>query len=127
MGLHELGGDGEAQARSALPRHALERLEEMRAGLLRHAGAGVGDLDDGDRAFSPRDEEDLAGALAFALERLYGVAAEIAQDAVELVAVGIDLKLLLDLDGPVDEFGARKPEAVADLGDKRGEREALPP
>ncbi len=60
------------------------------------------------------------------LQRLHRVAAKIAQHPIELVAVGVDLESLLDVDGPI-EILARQPEAVADLGDQRGERKALAP
>src|SRR5258707_13537861 len=59
MGAHELGRDREPKARAAGPGRALERLEQMRAGLLRHAGAGIGDLDDHDRALAPAGDPDL--------------------------------------------------------------------
>src|SRR5205814_44238 len=45
MGADDLGGDGEAEAGAAGPGAALEGLEEMAAGAIRHPGAGVADAD----------------------------------------------------------------------------------
>src|SRR4029078_13028351 len=42
----ELGGNGEAEARSAGPCVSLKRLEQVSSRLLRHAGAGIGAFND---------------------------------------------------------------------------------
>ena len=49
MGRHQLVRDGEAEARAALARRALEGLEQVGARLLRHARPVVAHLD-GDAA-----------------------------------------------------------------------------
>jgi ABC-type uncharacterized transport system YnjBCD permease subunit len=45
MAADDLGRDGEAEARAALARAAVERLEQVIERLFRQAGAGVADLD----------------------------------------------------------------------------------
>src|SRR5262249_55701540 len=59
MGADQLGGDGQAQPAAAGAAGALERLEQMLAGFRRQAGAGVGDLEDRDRAFAATGDADL--------------------------------------------------------------------
>src|SRR5262249_58586709 len=114
MVVHQFLGNGETKPGAAFARHTLKRLEEMSARLLGHAWASVGHVDDGDCTLAPCGDGDLAWAIP-ALKRLHGVAAEVAQHAKKLVAVGIDLELLVDLDLPVDEIRARQAKAVANL------------
>src|ERR1700741_2946067 len=65
MGADELGGDGEAEPAAPWAAGGLERLEQMLAGLLRHAGAGIGDLQDRDSALAAAGDADLhRGAVA---------------------------------------------------------------
>src|SRR5512147_1602121 len=78
MGVDQLGGDGEPKACAAFARHALKRLEEMSPRPLRHPGAGIAHVDQGDGALAPRGDHDLAHAVGLALQRLHSVAAEIA-------------------------------------------------
>ena len=73
------------------------------------------------------DHADMALAGVLLLDRLQGVAGEIAQYAEELVAVGIDAQPIADLDRPVDGAFARQAEAVADLIDERPQRQQLAP
>src|SRR4030095_8301229 len=111
MGLHELLRNREPKPCAVLPRHALKRLEEIGARLLRHAGSSVGDLDDGDRPFALRGDGDLARARLLAFQGLDGIAAKIAEHPVKLLAVGMDLEILLHLDLPSDEAWARPAHA----------------
>src|SRR6476469_7691602 len=127
MGVDELGGDCEPKPGAVLPRHALKRLEEMRLRPLRHSRPGVAYVDHRDCAFAPRDDDDLAVAVAPALQRLHAVAAEIAQHAKELVAVGVDLEVGRDVEDPLDAIGARQPKSIANLGDERGKLELSAP
>ena len=62
VGADKFGGDGEAETGAAGPGRTLERLEEMRLRPFGKAGAGVGDLDDDDRAFAPSGDADLIAA-----------------------------------------------------------------
>ena len=75
-------------------RRALERLEQMRAGLSRHARAGVGDLDDRDRALAAAGDADLQSRRDRPAARLSsacsGVAHEIEQHPEQLVGIGVD-------------------------------------
>src|SRR5260370_4460621 len=65
MGTDQFGGDREPEPAAAGPAYRLERLEQMFAGLCGDAGAGVGDLDDRDRAFAaPGDANLHAGGVA---------------------------------------------------------------
>ena len=125
MGVDELGGDGEAEAGAAFARHALKRLEEMGLRPLRDARSGIAHVDHRHRPFAPRGDDDLARAVALALQRLHGVAAKIAQHAEELIAVGIDLELRRNVERPVDEIGPRQPKPVTNLGDEGGKLERL--
>ena len=127
MRLDEFGGDGEAETGATLARHALERLEQMGARPIRHAGASVGYFDDRDRTFPSRRDHDLAGAAPFAFECLHGVAAEIGQNTEQLVAVGVDLERLLDVELPGDKFWPRQTERIADFIDEWGKRKAHAP
>ena len=112
----------------AFARHALERLEQMRAGLAPARPGPVSATSMTVTAPSRRAAtRDLAVGLAFALQRLHRVAAKIGQHAIELVAVGIDLEPRLDLDDPGDRAaaagrGCRRPRSTSG-----GKREALPP
>src|SRR5262249_56626380 len=80
MGAHELGGDRKSEPTAAGAARGLERLEQMLARLLRHAGPGVGDLQDRDRAFAPAGDANLhAGGIVLrvAFQRLRCVAYEV--------------------------------------------------
>src|ERR1700721_4790076 len=46
MGANQFGGDGKPEPAATRPSRGLERLEQMIARLLGHAGAGVGNLAD---------------------------------------------------------------------------------
>ena len=61
MGADQFGGDGKAKPAAAGAAGGLERLEQMFAGLRRDAGAGVGNLDDRDRALAAAGDADLQG------------------------------------------------------------------
>ena len=103
MGAHQLGGDGEAQARAAGACGARKGLEQMRARLVRDAGPGVGHLDHHHRALAPAGEAHLIAAgvaIIAALERLHRVARKVEQDAEQLVGVGIDDQATLDRADP---------------------------
>src|SRR3984957_16638162 len=52
MGADQFGGDRQPQPAAAGPAGGLERLEQMLAGLGRHAGAGIGNVDDRHGAFA---------------------------------------------------------------------------
>ena len=74
------------------------------------------------RAFTPRLDADLAvrnvtgsSVLALALQRFKRVAHEVAQDAEQVVAVGIDAQRVADVEHPVDAALARQSERVSDL------------
>src|SRR5207248_5747350 len=82
VGAHELRRDREAEPGAARPGRALERLEEMRAGLLAQARAGIGDLDHHHGALAAAGDADLVAAGLVGrpgLGRLHGVAREIEQ------------------------------------------------
>ena len=113
MGIDELCGDGEAEPGAVFSRHALEGLEQMRLRPLRHAGTGITNLDQSDRPLAPSADEDLPVRAAEALQRLQGVAAEIAQHAIKLIAVAIDLQFRINLDDPGDSLRLRQAEAVS--------------
>ena len=61
MGADQFGGDRKAQPAAAGPARGLECLEQMLAGLGGNAGAGVGDLDNGDRALATPGDANLQG------------------------------------------------------------------
>src|SRR5207249_3972857 len=126
MGTDDLGGDGETEAGAAGPRAALEGLEEVAAGTLAHARAGVADTDRNAGAVAAaahRQAADDGRALVAAVQGLRGVPAEIDEDAEELVGVGVDLEpgrhLVLEGDGGV----ADKAEGVGDVVDQAVERD----
>src|SRR5262249_52511528 len=62
MGADEFGCDGETETGAAGPGRALECLEQMGSRLLGKTGAGVGDLDDDDRALAPPGDANLIAA-----------------------------------------------------------------
>src|SRR5262245_10345628 len=89
---HQFGDDGKSEPDAAGAGRALEGFEQMGAGLLREAGAGVGDLDHRHRTLAAPGDADLilAGVLGVArLKCLQRVAREIEQDAEELIRIGI--------------------------------------
>src|SRR6185295_20039214 len=92
VGGHQLVRHGEAEARTALAGRALESLEQVGSRLLRHAGAVVAHVD-GDAAAVARGRhadmplEAARSTPLLLLDGLQGVAAQVAQDPVELVAV----------------------------------------
>ena len=97
----ELGGDREPEPRSALARRALERAEEVGARLGRHTGPVVGDLDEDLAPVAPSLDADLARlALTLLLDRLHGVADEVAQDPEQVLVIGIDAEVLVHVDDP---------------------------
>src|SRR6185369_13331726 len=59
VGADQLGGDREPEPAAAGPAGALERLEQMLARLLRHAGAGIGHLQNRHRALATAAEANL--------------------------------------------------------------------
>src|ERR1700722_8057850 len=61
MGATQLGGDRKPKPAAAGPPRGLERLEQVIAGLGRHAGAGIRDLDDRHRALAAAGDPDLLG------------------------------------------------------------------
>src|SRR6516225_11925035 len=62
VGAHQLGHDGEPEPDAAGAGRALERFEQMRAGLLREPWPGVGDLDQHHCALAPAGDADLVAA-----------------------------------------------------------------
>ena len=69
-----------------------------------------------------RRDADVALGDVLLLDGLQGVAAQVAQDAEELVAIGIDAQRLVHLDGPADGALARQAQPVADLLNQRTQR-----
>src|SRR5580692_2827785 len=61
MGADQFGRDRKPEPAAAGPAGGLERLEQMVAGFGGHAGAGVGHLDDRDRALAAAGDPDLLG------------------------------------------------------------------
>src|ERR1700674_246001 len=93
MRAGDLGGDGKAESGAAGAGAALEGLEEMAAGAFGDARTGIADADADIRSVAGRGNgqpADDGHALVAALQRLDRIAAEIDQDAEELVWVGID-------------------------------------
>ena len=65
----------------------------MLARFCRHAGTGVGDLQDGDRAFAAAGDADLHRAdmaLRLAFQRLRRITHQVKQNAEQLVRIGVD-------------------------------------
>ena len=82
MGLHELGGNDEAEARSTLFGRSLEGLEEIFARLLGNAGAVVHHIDDDLAALAMGCDPNLAvGLVVDALDGLHGIADQIREGA----------------------------------------------
>ena len=99
MGADQFGGNRQPEPAAAGPAGGLERLEQMVAGLWRHAGAGVGNLDDRDRAFAAPGDADLHGrgvARGPVFQRLRRVAHEVEQHAEQLIGIGVDGEPALD-------------------------------
>ena len=126
MGLYKLRRDGQPQPRTALPRHALKRLKQAFACLLGNAGPRIGDLDRHNRPVPPGRHADRSQTAGLAFERLNSVAAEIRENPVEVIAVGVDLDPTLEIHLPTDRPFARETESVTDLRHKRRQGEAHP-
>ena len=91
--------------------------------LRRHAGAGVGNLQDRDRAFAASGDADLHGrgiAARPSLQRLRRVAHQIEQHAKQLVGIGVDRQPALDRVDPGDRGVGGKARGFADLRRRTG-------
>src|SRR5690242_13763011 len=120
MGARQLAGNGEAKPGAAQAGRAGEGLEEVVARLGRQARPVIGD-GHRDLARGP-----LAGEAHAMGARLESVAAEVEHDAVELVAVAIDLETLWHrvLDArrvlAMDAGSRLDGERLGDVGDEAG-------
>jgi len=117
MRAHKLARDREAEAAAAGTGRAEKRAEQVLARLGRQPGAVIGD-DNRDRSILAR-----CGKAQPAGSRLDGVAGEIKEHPVELIAIGADREV--GRDRAVDrEILLRDGKTGADLVDERGERKA---
>ena len=86
MGARDVAHDDKAKARAAHPGQAGERLEQPLAGARAQAGAVVGDVDHQlGAAHLGRDSDEVRAGLE-------GVAHQVAECTLKLVAVGGDLQ-----------------------------------
>ena len=86
MGAHQLARDRQAESGAAGSGRAKKRAEQIVPRLGRQTRAVIGNLDDGRLAFPYRRDPQPVGA---GFDR---VARQVREDAVELVAVGLDLE-----------------------------------
>ena len=100
---HELGRDGKPETGATLARRALEGLKEVSLGARRKTRTGVPELDHRRPILAPGLHMDGPGCRrALALDGLYGIAAEIVEDAEHMLGVGIGSQLRVDIDLPRD-------------------------
>src|SRR5437868_6963537 len=105
VGADQFGGNRQPEPAAVGPARALESLEQVVAGLLRNAWAGVGNLQDGNRALASAGNTELLGrgiALPPAFQRLLRVAHEIKQHPKQLIGVGVDGEPTFDRADPGD-------------------------
>ena len=105
MGADQFGRNGKAKPGAAMRDRTLECLEQMCARPGRHAGAGVGNLEDGHGALAATHHPDLinrGSGFGAAFERLRGIAYQIEHDAEQLVGIGIDRQPALHRIDPRD-------------------------
>ena len=105
MGTCEFLRDGKAKARAAAARRAAERSKQVLARLLWQAGAGVGHAHAAHTVLALGTDGKAAddGAAGLARHGLHRVAAEVGEDPEQLLGIGVDLEIRIDI---VDEFDA---------------------
>src|SRR5262245_33808319 len=115
----ELVRHRQAEAGAALAGRALEGLEQVGARLLWHARPVVADLDGDARALALCRNLDPTPDRLAQLDCLQGIATEVAQDAEQLIAVGIDPELGFHRNRPIDGTLAWQTKTVGHFRNQR--------
>ena len=128
VGAHEVARDRKAEAEAVRAGRTGERLIEIDARGFGQSGSVVGDLDDGKTVAVPRGDGDgTAVASRDGIDRLDRVAAEVEEDAEQLLAVGRDGQAVVDGVAPAHPGLLGQPQRDPDFEDDvaKLERQAL--